>query len=93
MGYVTVNAHASGYTAGTDALTGGTGGNVATATNYYNNINANTTAIAAAVSSSAPATLTATKPASGPATLTATDPAAGPATLTAAAISVTATSD
>ena len=35
LGYVTVNAHASGFTAGTDALTGGAGGNVATATNYY----------------------------------------------------------
>lgn len=35
LGYVTVNAHASGFTAGTDALTTGTGGNVATATNYY----------------------------------------------------------
>jgi len=36
LGYFTVQAHASGFTAGTDALTGGTGGNVATATNYYN---------------------------------------------------------
>lgn len=36
LGYITVNAHASGFTAGTDALTTGTGGNVATATNYYN---------------------------------------------------------
>lgn len=58
LGYVTVNAHASGFTAGTDALTTGTGGNVATATNYYNSINPNTLMIAAAVASSAPATLT-----------------------------------
>lgn len=35
IGYVTVQAHASGFTAGTDALQGGTGGNVATTTTYY----------------------------------------------------------
>jgi len=35
LGYVTVHAHASGFTAGTDALQGGTGGNVATTTTYY----------------------------------------------------------
>lgn len=35
IGFVTVQAHASGFTAGTDALTTGTGGNVAQATNYY----------------------------------------------------------
>jgi hypothetical protein len=35
IGFVTVQAHASGFTAGTDALTTGAGGNVATATNYY----------------------------------------------------------
>lgn len=58
LGYVTVNAHASGYTAGTDALTTGTGGNVATATNYYNAINPNTLMVGAALSGSAPATLT-----------------------------------
>lgn len=57
LGYVTVQAHASGFTAGTDALTTGTGGNVATATTYYNNINPNTLMIGAAVSTSAPATL------------------------------------
>lgn len=50
IGYVTINAHASGYTAGTDALTTGTGGNVATATNYYS-LSVNTP-------SSAPAALT-----------------------------------
>lgn len=58
LGYVTIQAHASGYTAGTDALTAGTGGNVATATTYYNLINPNTLMINAAVSSSAPAALT-----------------------------------
>jgi hypothetical protein len=36
LGYISVQAHASGFTAGTDALTGGAGGNVATATTYYN---------------------------------------------------------
>lgn len=36
LGYVTVQAHSSGFTAGTDALNGGSGGNVAAATNYYN---------------------------------------------------------
>lgn len=50
IGYVTVNAHASGFTAGTDALTTGTGGNVATATNYYNSINGNSDRIGAALS-------------------------------------------
>lgn len=67
LGYVTVNAHASGFTAGTDALTTGTGGNVATATNYYNSINPN----AVQIGSGAPATLTASKPSSYPATLAA----------------------
>lgn len=36
IGYVTVLASASGWVAGTDALAGGTGGNPATTTNYYN---------------------------------------------------------
>lgn len=53
IGYVTVQAHASGFTAGTDALTTGTGGNVATATNYYSLAVPNL----AAVSSSPPASL------------------------------------
>ena len=57
MGYVTVLAHASGFTAGTDALNGGTGGNVATTTNYYNSVNPNTLMIGAALSSSTPASL------------------------------------
>lgn len=54
IGFVTVNAHGSGFTAGTDALTTGTGGNVATATNYYSMAVPNF----AAVSSSSPAALT-----------------------------------
>lgn len=41
LGAVTVQAHASGFTAGTDALAGGTGGNPATTTNYLNRINPN----------------------------------------------------
>lgn len=53
IGHVTVEAHASGFTAGTDALTTGTGGNVANATNYYNMTPQNF----AAVSSSSPASL------------------------------------
>ncbi len=53
IGFVTVNAHGSGFTAGTDALTTGTGGNVATATNYYSQAPLKFTA----VSSSSPATL------------------------------------
>ncbi len=57
LGYVTVNAHASGFTAGTDALTTGTGGNVATATNYYNLADPAST-ITAAISSSPAASLT-----------------------------------
>jgi hypothetical protein len=40
IGYVTVQASGSGFTAGTDALAGGTGGNPATTTNYYNSSNA-----------------------------------------------------
>lgn len=54
IGFVTVNAHAAGFTAGTDALTTGTGGNVATATNYYSLASP----LFTAVSSSSPATLT-----------------------------------
>lgn len=40
IGFVTVLASASGWVAGTDALAGGTGGNPATTTNYYNFIGA-----------------------------------------------------
>ena len=69
LGYVTVQT-ASGqpWIAGTSALQSGTGGNVATTTNYYNYDNL--VAISAAVSTAAPATLTAAKPASAPSTLT-----------------------
>jgi hypothetical protein len=69
LGMVTVNAHASGFTAGTDALTGGAGGNVATATNYYNYFD-----LVPITTTTSAATLTAPKPASAPATLTATAP-------------------
>ncbi len=55
IGYVTVLAHASGFTAGTDALTTGSGGNVATTTNYYGL----SSPLFTAVSTSAPATLSA----------------------------------
>lgn len=79
MGYVTVNAHASGFTAGTDALTTGTGGNVATATNYYNSINPNAAVVGAAVSTSAESALAASDPAAGPATLTAATTITAPA--------------
>lgn len=44
VGYVTVLASASTWIAGTDALTGGTGGNPATTTNYYNTTGAATQA-------------------------------------------------
>ncbi|MFH1302217.1 MAG: hypothetical protein ABIK07_14245 [Planctomycetota bacterium] len=88
LGYVTVlTGSGVTWTAGTDALQGGTGGTPSADTNYYNAINpAVATIITAAVSSSAPATLTAPKPASGPATLTAPKPASGPATISAAAL-------
>ena len=61
LGIVTVQAHASGFTAGTDALTTGTGGNVAAATNYYNFrskklVDMTGTTTAATLSSSAPGT-------------------------------------
>lgn len=41
LGHITVQAGASTWTAGTDALQGGVGGTVATTTNYYNSTNAN----------------------------------------------------
>lgn len=50
IGFVTVLAHASGFTAGTDALTTGSGGNVATTTTYYD--------LANSIFASGPATLT-----------------------------------
>jgi hypothetical protein len=66
LGIVTVNAHASGFTAGTDALTTGTGGNVATATNYYQFFD-----LVPITSTTSAATLGSPKPASAPATITA----------------------
>lgn len=70
VGFVTVQAHATGtFLAGTDALTTGTGGDVANATNFSNLADPLTT-VTAAVSSSSPATLTATKATAGPGTLT-----------------------
>lgn len=69
IGYVTVQAHATGtFLAGTDALTTGTGGDVAAATNYYNLADPLTT-ISAAVSSSAAAALTAGDPTASAAAL------------------------
>lgn len=63
IGYVTVQT-ASGqtFTAGTDALTTGTGGNPANATNYYNLADPLST-VSAAVSSSPAASLSAATPA------------------------------
>lgn len=57
VGYITILSSASGWTAGTDALQSGTGGNAATTTNYYNSVNPNVQNVGAAVSSSAPAVL------------------------------------
>lgn len=53
VGYITVLAAGSTWTAGTDALAGGAGGTPATTTNYYNSINPNTLMIGAASASSA----------------------------------------
>lgn len=49
VGYITVLAAGSTWTAGTDALQSGTGGTPATTTNYYNSINPNTLYVGAAV--------------------------------------------
>ena len=57
-GYVAVQAAAGqDWVAGTDALQGGTGGQVSQDTNYYNNVEVGDAAIGAAVSTSPPATL------------------------------------
>ena len=48
LGVVTVLAHASGFIAGTSALTTGTGGNVATTTNYYGLISKSIAALGSA---------------------------------------------
>lgn len=51
VGYVTVQANPGGaFLAGTDALNGGAGGDVANATNYYQAINPDATLIGAAIS-------------------------------------------
>ena len=50
LGYVTVQAAGSTWTPGTDALTTGTGGTAANATNYYNLINPNAALFGAAAS-------------------------------------------
>ena len=77
LGVVSVKTGAGvTWTAGTDALKTGTGGTVATETNYNNEINSNSLLLAPAVSSSPPATLAAPNPASAPATLAAAVPSA-----------------
>lgn len=49
LGYITVQAAGSTWTAGTDALQGGTGGTPATTTNYYNSVNPNSLYVGSAV--------------------------------------------
>lgn len=59
LGYITVQAHAdNSFTAGSDALQGGSGGNVSADTNYYNMADAKGT-ITAAVATSPPSAITA----------------------------------
>jgi hypothetical protein len=53
LGYITVLAAGSTWTAGTDALQGGTGGTPATTTNYYNSIDPNGTVLGDVTSGSA----------------------------------------
>lgn len=48
LGYITVQAAGSTWTAGTDALQSGTGGTPATTTNYYNSVNPNSLYMGAA---------------------------------------------
>lgn len=63
VGYVTVQSSTAGgghtWTAGTDALTTGAGGNPANATNYYQNVNPNGSVIGVAVATSAADTMVA----------------------------------
>ena len=54
LGYVTILAAGSTWTAGTSALQGGTGGTPATTTNYYNAINPNALLIGSAYTVTAP---------------------------------------
>ena len=49
VGYVTLQAGAATWTAGTSALAGGTGGTPATTTNYYNSVNPNNLYVGSAV--------------------------------------------
>jgi hypothetical protein len=49
LGYVTILAAGITWTAGTDALTTGTGGTPATTTNYYNSVNPNSLYVGAAL--------------------------------------------
>lgn len=59
IGYVTVEAHATGtFLAGTDALTGGSGGDVANATVYYDLMDPKTV-VGSSVTTSSPAALSA----------------------------------
>lgn len=59
-GYTTVHAKdANDFVCGTDALATGTGGEVAQATNYYNIIEVGDAAIGSAVTTSAPASISA----------------------------------
>ena len=59
VGYITVHAKASeDFVAGTDALTTGTGGQVAQATNYYNISNVGDASVGVAISTSASPALT-----------------------------------
>lgn len=58
LGIVTIQAHASGFTAGTDALATGTGGNVAQATNYYGLVGKTIARLATTTVTSAPGTTT-----------------------------------
>lgn len=55
LGYVTVQAAGGTWTPGTDALTTGTGGTAATATNYYNHANPNSLLLGAAAAALAEA--------------------------------------
>lgn len=57
LGYITVQAAGSTWTAGTDALQGGTGGTPATTTNYYNSVNPNSLYVGSAVSTAIPDTI------------------------------------
>lgn len=82
MGYVTASKSDGAFTFGTTLL------DAANTTVAYTSSAGVLVGLGAAVSSSAPATLTASKPTAGPATLTAAKPASAPATIAAAALSL-----